>query len=136
MSSISNCPHCQFAIFPEFQLKSWIVKLQAALNKESTKEDIGYDYFPSGDCPHCKRWLILAECQNCNNRYLNINESPTAPLCHLCEGILTPIPFTVQTIDELRRREAKLRHTFGQVCAGIMLLEILLQLILGLAIMS
>ena len=78
----------------------------------------------------------MAECENCNNRYLNIHESLMAPLCHLCEGILTPIPFTAQTIDELRQREAKLRLIFGQFCTGIILLAILLRLILGLVIMS
>ncbi len=78
----------------------------------------------------------MAKCQDCGNQYLNINESPTVPLCHLCEGILSPTLFTTQTSDELRNREAKLRTIFGRLCAGIMLTAVLLQLILALTIVS
>ena len=134
MLSISNCPHCQFSISPEFQLEDWSSEIQSA--NKPTEEFTNHKHLSSGDCPRCKRWLVIAKCQDCGNQYLNINESPTVPLCHLCEGILSPTLFTTQTSDELRNREAKLRTIFGRLCAGIMLTAVLLQLILALTIIS
>ena len=141
MENSTICPHCQVTLQAEPEVGNWEEpsisdgdEVEFASSKTYTSS--GLLHFQSGECPLCKRWLFVAECHGCKHRYLNVNDSPTAPHCHQCGGKLTPTPFNPRDVKRLRQREIETQTVFGYVFAGLMALVIFLQLLLGLAIIS
>ena len=141
MENSTICRHCQVTLQAEPEVGNWEEpsisdsdEVEFASSKTYTSS--GLLHFQSGECPQCKRWLFVAECHGCKHRYLNVNDSPTAPHCHQCGDKLTPTPFNPRDVKRLRQREIETQTVFGYVFAGLMTLVIFLQLLLGLAIIS
>jgi len=141
MESNIICPHCQFTLQAAPEVDNWeepsiAVGDEVEFASSKTYTSSGLLHFQSGECPGCRRWLFVAECHGCQHRYLNVNDSPTAPHCHQCGGKLTPASFNPRDVKRLRQREIEAQTVFGYVFAGLMILVIFLQLLLGLAIIS